>query len=79
MGRSCCMREWLESIKILIAPAINILKGPNGEQRSAGSEMSPARIREIIDAYVQAAARAQRAGLDGIELHGCHSYLICQF
>lgn len=60
-------------------PSDYILKSPNGEQRSAGSEMSPARIREIIDAYVQAAGRAQRAGLDGIELHGCHSYLICQF
>lgn len=44
-----------------------------------GHEMSKDRIHEVIDAYVQAARRAQKAGLDGIELHGCHSYLICQF
>ena len=34
---------------------------------------------EVIDDFVQAARRAKQAGLDGIELHGCHSYLICQF
>ncbi|MBW0100887.1 NAD(P)-binding protein [Pseudonocardia sp. KRD291] len=41
--------------------------------------MSPARIRETVDAYVAAAARAQRAGFDLVELHGAHGYLISQF
>ncbi|MFG1636455.1 NAD(P)-binding protein [Pseudonocardia alni] len=41
--------------------------------------MSPARIRETVDAYVAAAARAQRAGFDMVELHGAHGYLISQF
>ena len=36
-------------------------------------------IEEIIEAFVAAAKRAVKAGYDGIELHGCHSYLISQF
>ncbi|MCM3847009.1 hypothetical protein ND486_12490 [Pseudonocardia sp. DR1-2] len=41
--------------------------------------MSAARMRETVDAYVAAAARAQRAGFDMVELHGAHGYLISQF
>ncbi|MBJ8192120.1 12-oxophytodienoate reductase, partial [Bacillus cereus] len=38
-----------------------------------------AEIADIISAYAQAAADAQRVGFDGIELHGAHGYLIDQF
>ncbi|MCQ2537276.1 MAG: NADH:flavin oxidoreductase [Lachnospiraceae bacterium] len=50
-----------------------------GENVIHGHEMSKERIKATIDDFVQAALRAQKAGLDGIELHGCHSYLISQF
>ncbi len=36
-------------------------------------------IREIEDKFAAAAHRAQQAGLDGIELHGAHGYLISAF
>lgn len=36
-------------------------------------------IEEIQDAFAAAAARAKQAGLDGIELHGAHGYLMDQF
>lgn len=42
-------------------------------------EMSEGRIRQTIDDFVQAALRAKKAGFDGVELHGCHSYLISCF
>jgi 2,4-dienoyl-CoA reductase-like NADH-dependent reductase (Old Yellow Enzyme family)/thioredoxin reductase len=38
-----------------------------------------AEIREIADGYGQAAARLQRAGLDGVEVVASHGYLPSQF
>ncbi len=43
------------------------------------AEMSKARIAETISAYVSAAARAQSAGFDCVEIHAAHGYLISQF
>ena len=40
---------------------------------------TPDDIRRVIDAFVASAHRAVKAGLDGIELHGAHGYLLCQF
>lgn len=36
-------------------------------------------ISTVIDRFVEAAARAQRSGFDGVELHGAHGYLLSQF
>ena len=38
-----------------------------------------AQITEIRDAFVTAARRAQRIGIDAIELHAAHGYLLHQF
>ena len=44
--------------------------------RRAGTEDDIARV---IDAYASAAARAEAAGFDGVEIHGAHGYLLTQF
>lgn len=36
-------------------------------------------IQEVIAAFAQAAKDAKRIGMDGVELHGAHGYLIDQF
>ena len=42
-------------------------------------EMTVDRIKQLIDAYAKAAARAREAGFDAVEVHGAHGYLIGQF
>ena len=44
-----------------------------------GHEMSKERIKETTADFVAAALRAEKAGFDGVELHGCHGYLFSQF
>lgn len=43
-----------------------------------GSGMSISEINYIQEKFVEAALRAQKAGFDGVELHGAHGYLIDQ-
>ena len=42
-------------------------------------EMSPDEIQQMQQAFVDAAVRAKKTGYDGVQFHGCHSYLINQF
>ena len=42
-------------------------------------EMSEEEILSMIESFTQSALRCQKAGFHGVELHGAHSYLICQF
>ncbi len=42
-------------------------------------ELSIEEIPALVEAYGKAAARAKAAGMDFVELHGAHGYLITQF
>jgi 2,4-dienoyl-CoA reductase-like NADH-dependent reductase (Old Yellow Enzyme family) len=41
--------------------------------------MSPTEIVDAVDAFAQAARRAQLAGIDAVQLHAAHGYLVSQF
>jgi len=42
-------------------------------------ELTVAEIAELVDGFAQAALRAKKAGIDGVEIHGAHGYLVHQF
>jgi 2,4-dienoyl-CoA reductase (NADPH2) len=42
-------------------------------------EMTHADIATIVEAFGQSAQNLQRAGCDGVEIHGAHGYLVAQF
>ena len=42
-------------------------------------EMTRDEIQSAIEAFGQAARRAKEAGLDGVQIHGAHGYLISEF
>lgn len=44
-----------------------------------GEALTLNEIGALRQAFVHAGRRAFEAGFDGVELHGCHGYLLCQF
>jgi 2,4-dienoyl-CoA reductase-like NADH-dependent reductase (Old Yellow Enzyme family) len=59
-----------------IAPS----KGPMDTVYLArAKEMSESDIKEVINAFGNAANRAQKAGADGVQIHAAHGYLVNQF
>ncbi|MFD3508759.1 NADH:flavin oxidoreductase [Nocardia sp. NPDC058666] len=61
------------------APAV----GPSGIRvdgtEGAGKAMTRRDLDDVISAFAEAAAAAERIGFDGVELHGAHGYLLDQF
>ena len=53
---------------------------PNGlTQQVEPTSMTPDEIREVIDLFVQAAVRAEKAGFDGVQIHAAHFFFLSRF
>ena len=61
-----------------LCPSAYVRTDRNGN-KIIGKEMTIDEIHQTQQDFINAAIRAEKAGYDGIELHGCHNYLISQF
>jgi 2,4-dienoyl-CoA reductase-like NADH-dependent reductase (Old Yellow Enzyme family) len=52
---------------------------PSDDAETGAQAMTADEVKTAIDDFVSAARRAERAGFDGVEVHGAHGYLVCQF
>ena len=52
---------------------------PSDDPKSGARALSTAEVEQLTEDFIAAAQRAEAAGFDGVELHGAHGYLLCQF
>ena len=52
---------------------------PSDNAEFKARAMTVSEIEQSIEAFIKGAERAEKAGFDGVELHGAHGYLLCQF
>jgi 2,4-dienoyl-CoA reductase-like NADH-dependent reductase (Old Yellow Enzyme family) len=52
---------------------------PSDDASTGARALSNDDVHGVVDAFVAAARRCQVAGFDGVEIHGAHDYLVCEF
>ena len=53
--------------------------GPSDDEATGSRALSTAEVEQLVEDFIAAAERCDRAGFDGVEAHGAHSYILCQF
>ena len=53
--------------------------GPSDDLASGSRGLSTAETEQLRDDFIAGALRAERAGFDGVELHGAHGYILAQY
>ena len=52
---------------------------PSDDSATGARALSTAEVEQLAEDFVAAAVRCRDAGFHGVELHGAHGYMICQF
>lgn len=52
---------------------------PSEDSETHARALSTAEVEQLIEDFISAAERAEQAGFDGVEIHGAHGYIVCQF
>ena len=52
---------------------------PSADEKTKSRSLSNEEVNFLRDDFINAAVRAKKSGYDGVELHGAHGYILCQF
>jgi len=52
---------------------------PSSDEETKSRSLSNEEVNFLRDDFINAAIRAKKSGYDGVELHGAHGYILCQF
>lgn len=52
---------------------------PSGDPETGARALTSAEVGQLRDDFITAAKRADQAGIDGVEVHGAHGYILAQF
>lgn len=52
---------------------------PSDHEKSGARGLSLDETKQLIEDFIEAAVRAEKAGFDGVEIHGAHGYILCQY
>jgi 2,4-dienoyl-CoA reductase-like NADH-dependent reductase (Old Yellow Enzyme family) len=52
---------------------------PSDDPETGARGLSLAEVETLRDDFIAAAKRAEKAGFDGVEIHGAHGYILAQF
>lgn len=53
--------------------------GASDDAETGGRGLTTAEVEQLRDDFIAAAKRAEKAGFDGVEVHGAHGYVLAQF
>lgn len=52
---------------------------PSLDEGTGAVALTTDEVQSLVESFIAAAERTERAGFDGVEIHGAHDYIVCEF